>query len=190
MPSAFFEGEATGIAGLEMGRFNCAADVFSRGKGICADNDPYHGAPVQQGSFSQTVGGMAREFGHSLGLPDLYDPFSTTPEEDSAGVGRWCPIGWGAHGWRGDDGPVPLSAWCLEQLGWIGPDNGRLVEVPADTRGLALAPLYWQGAGYKIPLRTTFLSAVVYIKEYVLLEYQVRSASYDDQNLHGEGVLL
>jgi len=173
-----------------MGRFNCAADVFSRGKGICADNDPYHGAPVQQGSFSQTVGGMAREFGHSLGLPDLYDPFSTTPEEDSAGVGRWCPIGWGAHGWRGDDGPVPLSAWCLEQLGWIGPDNGRLVEVPADTRGLALAPLYWQGAGYKIPLRTTFLSAVVYIKEYVLLEYQVRSASYDDQNLHGEGVLL
>ncbi len=190
IPRDFIKGDASGIAGLGMGQAYCSADLSSGGKEVCVDNDRYHGALVQQGNFSQTTGLMAHEFGHSLGLPDLYDPFYADPEEDSAGVGRWCLMGWGAQGWKGDDGPVPLSAWCLEQLGWIGLDNRRLVEVRTDTSGLVVAPRYQQGVVCKIPLRTTFLSGVVYIEEYLLLEYRVRSASYYDRHLPGEGLLL
>jgi M6 family metalloprotease-like protein len=190
IPRGFLKGEATGIAGLGMDRFYCSSERSPGGKEICVDSDRYHGALVQQGSFSQTAGAMAHEFGHSLGLPDLYDHQYRDPGEDSAGVGRWCLMGWGAHGWYGGDGPNPLSAWCLEELGWIGPDNRRLREVRADTRGLALAPLYQEGVVCRIPLRSTFLTSVVYVEEYLLLEHRVRSASYYDRHLPGEGVLL
>jgi hypothetical protein len=36
-----------------------------------------------------------------------------------------------------NDGPNPFSAWCLKELGWIGPDNERLVEAEGDLAGEA-----------------------------------------------------
>ena len=36
---------------------------------------------------------IAHEFGHSLGLPDLYDLNYDDPERDSAGVGRTAGMG-------------------------------------------------------------------------------------------------
>ena len=73
---------------------------------------------------SQTVGTMAHEYGHILGLPDLFDVSylslgdAAGPEEDSAGIGNWGLMGWGASGWNGDDGPTALSAWSRVRLGW------------------------------------------------------------------------
>jgi len=63
------------------------------------------------------VGVFAHEFGHVLGLPDLYD---TTYR--SHGVGDWCLMGGGSWG-GGGDRPVRMSCWCLSQLGWIKPKN-------------------------------------------------------------------
>jgi immune inhibitor A len=58
------------------------------------------------------AGVFCHEFGHFLGLPDLYDESGTT-----SGVGNWCLMGYGS--WGGDGtAPVNLSAWCQEQLGW------------------------------------------------------------------------
>ncbi|MGH6787681.1 MAG: M6 family metalloprotease domain-containing protein [Novosphingobium sp.] len=61
------------------------------------------------------LGVFSHEFGHFLGLPDLYD---TTYR--SRGVGNWCLMSGGSWG-GGGDRPTRLSAWCLEELGWIKP---------------------------------------------------------------------
>ena len=61
------------------------------------------------------VGVFSHEFGHVLGLPDLYD-ISYRAE----GVGKWCLMAAGSWGGNGKK-PVRLSAWCLSKLGWITP---------------------------------------------------------------------
>jgi len=61
------------------------------------------------------VGVFAHEFGHVLGLPDLYDT-----SYRSEGVGNWCLMGGGSWGGQGKK-PTRLSCWCLSKLGWIQP---------------------------------------------------------------------
>lgn len=61
------------------------------------------------------VGVFAHEFGHVLGLPDLYDTTYRT-----RGVGEWCLMGGGSWGGGGDK-PTRMSCWCLAKLGWIQP---------------------------------------------------------------------
>lgn len=61
------------------------------------------------------VGVFAHEFGHVLGLPDLYDT-----SYRSRGVGDWCLMGGGSWGGEGNQ-PTRLSCWCLAELGWIKP---------------------------------------------------------------------
>jgi immune inhibitor A len=65
------------------------------------------------------VGVFCHEFGHVLGLPDLYDT-----SYRSEGVGDWCLMGGGSWGNGGND-PCRMSAWCLSRLGWVRPKNVR-----------------------------------------------------------------
>lgn len=65
------------------------------------------------------VGVFAHEFGHVLGLPDLYDT-----SYRSRGVGDWCLMGSGSWG-GGGDRPTRLSAWCLAKLGFVRPRTVR-----------------------------------------------------------------
>ncbi len=61
------------------------------------------------------VGVFCHEFGHVLGLPDLYDTSNRTE-----GVGDWCLMGGGSWG-GGGASPTRMSCWCLTRLGWIKP---------------------------------------------------------------------
>ena len=61
------------------------------------------------------VGVCCHEFGHVLGLPDLYDTSNR-----SEGVGDWCLMGGGSWG-NGGANPTRMSCWCLQKLGWIKP---------------------------------------------------------------------
>jgi immune inhibitor A len=61
------------------------------------------------------VGVFSHEFGHLLGLPDLYD---TTFR--SHGIGDWCLMAGGSWGGEGNR-PTRMSCWCLSKLGWINP---------------------------------------------------------------------
>ena len=61
------------------------------------------------------VGVFSHEFGHALGLPDLYDT-----SYRSHGVGDWCLMGGGSWG-GGGDRPTRMSCWCLAKLGWMKP---------------------------------------------------------------------
>jgi immune inhibitor A len=66
----------------------------------------------------QTVGVFAHEYGHILGLPDLYDV-----DYSSSGIGYWGLMSSGAWGYvtRLGDSPVHLCAWSKYMLGWVDP---------------------------------------------------------------------
>ena len=72
------------------------------------------------------IGVFAHEFGHLLGLPDLYDRTDETEGPDfnsSEGIGEWCLMAtgsWGGNGSRTET-PAHMSAWCKIQMGWITP---------------------------------------------------------------------
>jgi immune inhibitor A len=72
------------------------------------------------------VGVFAHEFGHDLGLPDLYN----TGAGSDNGVGFWSLMSSGS--WASDsanaigDKPVHMGAWEKLALGWLGDDLARV----------------------------------------------------------------
>ncbi|MFK8104149.1 MAG: M6 family metalloprotease domain-containing protein [Saprospiraceae bacterium] len=61
------------------------------------------------------IGVLCHEFGHALGLPDLYDT-----DGSSEGIGRWCLMAGGTWNNAGKT-PAQMSAWCKKELGWTPP---------------------------------------------------------------------
>ncbi len=65
---------------------------------------------------------FAHEFGHDLGLPDLYDTSGNTGGADNS-IGFWSLMSQSRGTAPGDDGigdrPMPFSAWEKFQLGWL-----------------------------------------------------------------------
>ncbi len=78
------------------------------------------------------IGVFCHEYGHALGLPDLYD---TTYA--SLGIGSWSVMAYGSYNQilRAGDCPAHFDAWCKAKLGWINPVNYTLnyqgVQFPA-----------------------------------------------------------
>jgi len=189
-PEGFILGKANGIAGLRESETDFQTqDKGADGAPIRVSGDRSHGNIMRAGTRSQTVGIMTHEFGHSLGLPDLYDRKFSGPADDSAGIGRWGLMGRG----KASDGPRPFCPWSLEQLGWIGPDNDKLVAIGEDVTGLTIADLQQGGQIYSIPFGTEFFAvgwgSATYSPGYLLLEYRSRE-SYYNRNLPGEGLLV
>lgn len=63
------------------------------------------------------MGVFGHEFGHILGLPDLYDV-----DYSSEGLGRWSIMASGSWNNNGRT-PAHLDAWCKYKLGWIDIDT-------------------------------------------------------------------
>lgn len=61
------------------------------------------------------IGVFCHEFGHTLGLPDLYDT-----DYSSEGIGNWSVMAGGSHNGNGES-PARFDAWCKTQLGFIEP---------------------------------------------------------------------
>ena len=201
-PRNFLYAGATGIANLGFGpeKF-VTADLAASGAPIGIDGSRTHGTILRATKFTAAVSAMAHEFGHALGLPDLYDRShlyepGQSPDQDSAGIGRWGLMGKGTNGWLGNDGPTGFCAWSLEQLGWIGQDNDRLIEMARDTSDVSIDDLFRDGAIYKIPLGTELKRITKYglvgdvFLEYLLLEHRVRHSHHYNRNMPGEGLLV
>jgi immune inhibitor A len=86
------------------------------------------GERVQLSSF----GVLCHEFGHLLGLPELYAPGAAVHE----GIGKWGLMGQGT--WvSGGNSPPHMEAWSKLQLGWVDAvtitESVRDVRLPAVT---------------------------------------------------------
>jgi len=131
---------------------------------------PYVICP-EGGSFMSSVSLFGHEFGHLLGLPDLY----ARPENPgSEGAWVWCAMSNQITGGR----PQHFSAWCKEQLGWLKP----VVIDPTVKQKLVLAPV--EGSTnecFKVLARPDG-------SEYFLLENRHRKGF--DQQLPGEGLVI
>ena len=91
------------------------------------------------------MGVYAHEFGHILGLPDLYDRDDS--DGDSNGLGNWCLMASGSWlGWGGDT-PAHMSSWCKLELGWLQPEilleNAVDFEIP-ETNTQPFAIKIWE----------------------------------------------
>lgn len=99
-------------------------DVGASGDFILVSS--YMICPEQTGGSIEQIGVFAHEFGHLLGLPDLYDRTDDTegPDYDaSRGLGNWCLMASGSYGGDGqhEEKPAHMSAWCKIEMGWIAP---------------------------------------------------------------------
>ncbi len=111
------------------------------------------------------------EFGHMLGIPDLY----ARPENPgSEGLGNWCAMSNQTPYGR----PQHFGAWCKEQLGWLKP----AVLDPTVKQKLVLAPINGStNECFKVLLRPDG-------SEYLLLENR-RKTGFDG-SLPAEGLLI
>lgn len=100
--------------------------------------------PRTQQEFPSGIGVFAHEFGHILGLPDLYNIALPPQSGGGFGVGQYSLMGWGLYRLDGvipqdnfgpDTLPMALDPWSLERLGWLSPtpitENVCLGKLPA-----------------------------------------------------------
>ena len=128
---------------------------------------------TQDGYGLGVLGTICHEFGHQLGLPDLYDTST-----GKVGVGGWDLMGYGQWIMSGY-WPSSLSAWSRIFLGW-----NTAVEVTDGDFSLA-----YNDSILKIPLNGT---------EYLLVENRQRDPDGDgmcgvdehDFGLPGSGILI
>ena len=118
--------------------------VAGIGIGQAGDVRVDHGMVVAEDPFPplSPFGVMAHEFGHVLGLPELYAP--NKPHE---GIGIWGLMGQGTWVGRGD-APPHLCAWSKLTLGWVDPivvDRTQSVTLPGVGRSAQVVKIYAKG---------------------------------------------
>jgi M6 family metalloprotease-like protein len=118
------------------------------------------------------LGVLAHEFGHLLGLPELYAP-GGRPQE---GIGVWGLMGQGTWVGRGDAPPAP-EAWSKRRLGWVA-----TWDVTTSTRGIVLPAVETFPLVVRIPL------VPGRPREYLLVENRQQFGV--DEKLPGSGLLV
>ena len=179
-PAGFIVGDATGVARLGLVNEFVTQDRALRGGFIRVQSKS---GSVQRGkTFAEAVGIMAHEFGHFLGLPDLYDrEYESGPEDDSGGIGYWGLMGHGIRGWDEVSGPNPFCVWSLGQLGWLGVNNRQLKVLSEDQDDVVFADVNAGGDVYLLPAPA---------EHFFLVAFRSRQHSYYERNLPGEGLLI
>lgn len=104
-------------------------------------------APFTNPGDLASVGVFCHEFGHVLGLPDLYD-LTDTPAA-SEGVGDWDVMATGVYthlaGKPLASSPAHFSAWSKVHLGWVEPTF-----VLQDSLSVAIPPVETSGRVFRL----------------------------------------
>lgn len=131
-------------------------------------NPEEYGAGV--GSELSPIGVFCHEFGHFLGLPDLY---GTT--DNSSGLGRWSLMSSGNY-LGNSKSPAHFDAWCKDQIGFL-----TLTEVTENMSQVAIPEVESNPIAYKLQNGDTE-------GEYWIVEN--RRKSKFDTYLPGEGLTI
>ena len=188
VPHDFIRGASSGIARLGLSSDFATDDQAAGGGRIQIRRDRHSGGVggvLQIGpTWEQAVGNMAHEFGHVLGLPDLFDLDlqGVGEEKESGGIGYWGLMGHGNRGWNDRGGVTPFCVWSLEQLGWIGPGNERLVLIEEDAQGVVFEDVRTGGQVYRLPAGG--------LGQYFLVVYRTWGGSHYERHLPGSGLAV
>ena len=95
----------------------------------------------QMGNFV-CIGVLAHEFGHALGLPDLYDT-----DYSSTGAGKLALMASGSWGTTGTSPwyPSTMIGWCKNELGWVD-----VIEFTNSQDGVEVEQTYSSNTIYKL----------------------------------------
>jgi len=119
------------------------------------------------------IGVFCHEWGHALGVPDLYDT-----DGGGQGLGNWCVMSagsWGANGnspWK----PAHLCSWGKMELGWLNPIAVRSRNLYSIPKVETNAKAYW------------LISKPRTFKEYFLIEN--RQKTLFDSLMYNSGLLI
>ncbi len=129
---------------------------------------------TETSGITSPLGVMVHEFGHELGLPDLYNTLT-----GASVVGDWDIMDYGPYAGAGAN-PTHINSWGKVILGWVTPQV-------ASTKGS-----YSIGAVESSPATNVVKLPVQNgeASEYFLVEYKLRSAGSFDQQLPGDGLLV
>lgn len=123
------------------------------------------------------IGVYCHEFGHALGLPDLYD---TAPFDGRVnyGPGNWSLMSTGVYGGDGNspEYPTHMGAWANSYLGWtarVRPTQDGSISLGPIERGAPVLELWFQGESNY---------------EHFLVEYRRREGF--DRNLPADGLVV
>ncbi|MFN8589319.1 MAG: M6 family metalloprotease domain-containing protein [Candidatus Eisenbacteria bacterium] len=130
----------------------------------------------QPGRMSE-IGVYCHEFGHALGLPDLYDT-SQLGGAANVGPGNWSLMSTGAYGGDGHSPQYPVApgAWSMLYLGWadvVRPARDTTLTLRPTTDGGSVVELWFQGESNT---------------DHFLLE--ARNATGFDRNVSAPGLLV
>ena len=95
------------------------------------------------------IGVYCHEFGHALGLPDLYDTSSLGPIAN-VGPGNWSLMSTGGYGGSGltPETPSHLGGWATSFLGWneiVRPARDTTIVLPPISSGGPVLEFWFQG---------------------------------------------
>jgi M6 family metalloprotease-like protein len=151
------------------------------------DGRPIHEAIVvpqtdsQDGVAVDPLGVWAHEFGHWLGLPDLY---CTSDACLPDGVGKWSLMGDGIYNRVGDapfgSSPAQLDAWSKVLLGWVTPVEAR----SPDPGAVRMPPVEGEPIVYRLPASSDPAAGA----QYFLVENRQQVGW--DAGLPGHGLLV
>lgn len=126
---------------------------------------------LRNGGVLVDMGVFGHEFGHTLGLPDLYDY-----DYSSSGLGDWTMMAGGSWNNNGKT-PAQFDGWCKYQMGWTNPNwvssNQTSVEISQAETFPVSYRLWTSGASGS---------------EYFLVENRQKVGF--DRYLPGEGLLI
>jgi len=133
--------------------------------------------PETEGGGYSPFGVICHEFGHTLGLPDLYNTNTGTSVD-----GKWELMDAGPYDGNGQN-PAHMGAWDKVHLGWIHPNE-------ATSKGsFSLSPVESSASALKMPISNGVSQGGVPV-EYFLAEYRSQTGGAYDHAIPGDGLLI
>ncbi len=164
-------------AGAETGAYGIWSHAWTISPSLNLDGvviSNYNINPEEYSNGPTTIGVVCHEYGHFLGLPDLYDINYDPPE--AVGIGNWSMMAGGSWNNSGIQ-PAHFDAWCKYDLGFV-----NVVDVTSNLKNVAIPAVEHDPVIYRLS------NGVSLPNEYWFVENRQKYGF--DVGLPGSGLLI